>query len=56
MIGARSYKYSGGSNAAERLQLDAKIGTNIIGKYSKNKQFLFYAQGRGSKIEPATPL
>ena len=34
----------------------ATNGTNIIWRYSKNKQFLFYAQGRGSKIEPATPL
>ena len=34
----------------------AKYVTNIILRYSKNKQFLFYAQGRGSKIEPATPL
>ena len=33
-----------------------KNGTNIICRYQKNKQFLFYAQGRGSKIEPATPL
>ena len=34
----------------------AKNGTNIIWRYSKNKQFLFYAQGRGPKIEPATPF
>ena len=33
-----------------------KNGNNIIYRYQKNKQFLFYAQGRGSKIEPATPL
>ena len=34
----------------------AKNGTNIIQRYPKNKQFLFYAQGRSSKFEPATPL
>ena len=34
----------------------AKNGTNIISRYSKNKQFLFYTQGRSSKLEPATPL
>ena len=34
----------------------AKNGTNIIWRYSKNKQFLFHAQERGSKNELATPL
>ena len=33
----------------------SKDGTNIICTSLKNKQFLFYAQGRGAKIEPATP-
>ena len=34
----------------------AKNGTNVIWRYSKNKQFLFHAQGHGSKVEPATTL
>ena len=33
-----------------------KNGTDIIWRYSKNKYFLFYAQGCGSKFEPATLL
>ena len=33
----------------------SKDGNNIICKSWKNKQFLFYVQGRGAKIEPAMP-
>ena len=35
---------------------DGKNGTITIRRYFKNKHFLFYAQGHGSKFEPATPL
>ena len=33
----------------------SKDGNNIICTSWKNKQFLFHAQGRGAKIEPAMP-
>ena len=33
----------------------SKNGNNITCRLSKNKHFLFYTQGRGGNIRPATP-
>ena len=33
----------------------SKNGNNITCRLSKNKHFLFYTQGRGGNIMPATP-
>ena len=44
-----------GDSSSQKPEGISKDGNNIICTSWKNKQFLFYAQERGAKIEPATP-
>ena len=47
MLGAQSYKYSGGSNAAERLDQ-----VQILARNSKYTQCQFIRNGVNSRLEP----